>query len=151
MPETTRSLPSRSDNAIARKALEAIREIEQDAKAKKLGQLDTLQTAKAAIVQRVEELNRQLEQIQQAVSAITGKQAPKERRARRDLTEERERIGRWMVGRRGEKFGAGDLVREFPELEGTPMSIFLKPLVESGKVKTDATGGMKRTKYFVEA
>ena len=57
---------------------------------------------------------------------------------------------RWLEGRRGQKFGAGELVREFPELDGTPISIFLKPLVESGKVRTDTSEGIRRTKYFVE-
>jgi hypothetical protein len=144
------------DNAIARKALETISQIEEEAKAKKMAQLESLQTAKAAVLERLQELNHQLEQINAAVAAIKGEKAPagggepRERRPRRNLEGERDRVARWMEGRRGQKFGAGDLVREFPELEGTPISIFLKPLVESGKIKTDASEGIRRMKYFVE-
>jgi hypothetical protein len=74
---------------------------------------------------------------------------PKERRERRNLEEVRERVGRWMEGRKGQKFMAGDLVREFPELDGVAVSIFMKPLVEAGKVKTDTSEGNRRMKYFV--
>lgn len=138
------------DNALARKALETIQLIESEAKEKKMQQLDTLQTARAAIMERLNELNHQLAQIDEAMAAIKGEKPQKEKRTRRNLDGERDRVARWMEGRRGQKFGAGDLVREFPELDGTPISIFLKPLVESGKIKTDATDGIRRTKYYVE-
>jgi hypothetical protein len=54
-----------------------------------------------------------------------------------------------MEGRKGQKYGAGDLAREFSELEGVSISKFLKPLVESGKIHTDVSDGIKRTKYFI--
>ena len=54
-----------------------------------------------------------------------------------------------MAGRKGQKFAAGDLVREFPELEGVVISIFLKPLITAGHVQTDTSEGIRRTKYFV--
>jgi predicted nuclease with TOPRIM domain len=138
------------DNAIARKALETIDLIEQEAKNKKLAQMESLQSAKAAIHERLNELNHQLEQINDAIGAIKGEKATREKRTRRNLDGERDRVARWMEGRRGQRFGAGDLVREFPELDGTPISIFLKPLVENGKIKTDASEGIRRMKYFVE-
>jgi hypothetical protein len=138
------------DNAIAKSALDAISKIEEEAREKKMQQLESLQSAKAAILERLNELNHQLEQITVAIAAIKGEKVTKEKRTRRNLDGERERVGRWMEGHRGEKFGAGDLVREFPELEGTPISIFLKPLVESGKIRTDASDGIRRMKYFVE-
>src|SRR4051812_14213406 len=113
------------DNAIARKALETIDQIEQEAQEKKLAQLESLTTAKVNITERIDELNHQLEQINTAIAAIKGdKGPPKEKRVRRNLEGERDRVARWMEGHRGEKFGAGDLTREFPELEGTPISIF---------------------------
>jgi predicted nuclease with TOPRIM domain len=138
------------DNALARKALETIQQIESEAKEKKMAQLDSLQSARAAIMERLGELNHQLEQIDEAMSAIKGEKVQKEKRTRRNLEGERERVARWMEGRRGQKFGAGELVHEFPELDGTPISIFLKPLVESGKIKTDVSDGIRRTKYFIE-
>jgi predicted nuclease with TOPRIM domain len=138
------------DNALARKALETIQQIEMEAKEKKMAQLESLQAAKAAVLERLNELNHQLEQIDEAMGAIKGERVQKEKRTRRNLDGERDRVARWMEGRRGQKFGAGDLVREFPELDGTPISIFLKPLVESGKIKTDASEGIRRTKYYVE-
>ncbi len=139
------------DNAIARKALETINQIELEAKEKKMAQLESLQSAKAAIHERLNELNHQLEQINSAIGAIKGeKPGGKEKRVRRNLEGERERVARWMEGHPGQKFGAGELVKEFPELDGTPISIFLKPLVESGKLKTDASEGIRRTKYFVQ-
>ena len=147
----TRKAANLPDNAIAKKALETIDLIEQEAQQKKMAQLESLQTAKAAIHERLNELSHQLEQINNAIAAIKGEKPDKgEKRTRRDLSGERERVARWMEGRRGQKFGAGDLVREFPELDGTPISIFLKPLIEDGKIKTDASEGIRRTKYFVE-
>jgi hypothetical protein len=140
------------DNALAKQALENILKIDKEAQQKKLEQLENLKSAKAAILERMNELTHQLQQIDKAISTVTGQPAPsRERKARKDWSADRERVGRWMEGRRGQKFAAGDLVREFPELEGQVVSIFLKPLVESGKVKTDATAGMRRTKYFVAA
>jgi hypothetical protein len=138
------------DNALAKQALEAIDQIEREAEQKKLAQAEGLKEARETIMKRIGELNHQLEQLDKALSAITGEApAPKERRQRRDLNEIRERVGRWMEGRRGQKFSAGDLQREFPELEGVAVSIFLKPLVEENKVKTDASEGIRRMKYFV--
>jgi hypothetical protein len=140
------------ENALAKQALENIARIDKEAQELKLGQLESLKSAKANIVERMNELNHQLKQIDSAIAAVTGRSAPTgERRERRDWTEDRERVGRWLVGRKGQKFQAGDLVREFPELDGQPISIFLKPLVEAGTLKTDVTEGVKRTKYFVEA
>jgi len=55
-----------------------------------------------------------------------------------------------MEGRKGEKFMARDLAREFPELKGVQVSIFMKPLIDSAKIKTDAGEGIQRMKYFAE-
>jgi hypothetical protein len=143
------SLP---DNALAKQALENIAKIEKDAQQKKLEQLEGLHTARANITERINELNHQLEQIDNAMEAVTGRAAPtKERRPRKSWEGERDRVGRWMEGRHGQKFAAGDLIREFPELDGQVMSIFLKPLIEAGKIKTDTTEGVRRTKYFAGA
>jgi chromosome segregation ATPase len=140
------SLP---ENAIARQALENIAKIEQEAQQKKLEQLDSLKSAKSAIVQRLTELNHQLAQLEQAMGTITGRtDSSSGRKARKDWSSERERVGRWMEGRKGQKFAARDLMREFPELNGQVMSLFLKPLIEMGKIKTDTTEGTRRMKYF---
>jgi hypothetical protein len=137
------------DNALARKAVEEIQRIDREAQQKKEAQMESLRAARTAIEERIEELNDQLIQIDAAVARITGKAPVEAKRQRRDLSGDRERVARWMTGRAGQRFGAGDLVREFPELGGTPISIFLKPLVKSGKIKTDASEGVRRTKYYV--
>ena len=145
--KTPASLP---DNALAKQALESIRAIDREAQEKKLAQVEALKSAKAALLERLNELNHQLEQIDKAIAAVTGEPVPsREKRGRRNLDDVRERVGRWLDGHRGQRFGAGDLVREFPELEGVGMSIFLKPLIMSGKLQTDKSEGIRRMKYFV--
>ena len=54
-----------------------------------------------------------------------------------------------MEGRKGQQFSAGDLQKEFNELEGVAVSVFMKPLIESGKIQTDTSEGIRRMKYFV--
>jgi len=138
------------DNTLARQALDAIRLIDTEAHEKRLVQLEQLKSAKATILERVNELNHQLAQIDKAMEAITGRPAPsREKGGRRNLKEVKERVEQWMEGRKGQKFNAADLVKEIPELQGVSISMFLKPLVESGKVHTDASDGAKRLKYFV--
>jgi hypothetical protein len=144
VPPTT--LP---DNALAKQAIDAIRAIDREAQEKRLQQLEQLKAAKASIIERVNELHHQLAQIDKAMEAITGQPAVREKSERRNLKEVRERVERWMDGHKGEKYGAGDLAKEFPELEGVSISLFLKPLVESGKIHTDASAGLRRTKYFI--
>ena len=88
-------------------------------------------------------------QLARMLAAISSTFAPaKAKGTRRDLSDVRERMGRWLEARRGEKFNAGPLAREFPELQGTAVSYVLKPLVEAGRVQVDASEGMKRPKYF---
>lgn len=138
-----------SDNALAKQALEAIDQIDKEAQQKKQAQADALKKARESITERIGELDHQLAQIDKALAAITGQSpSPRTKRPRRDLNEIRERVGRWMEGHRGQKFGAGDLQKEFPELEDVAISIFLKPLVEDGKVKTDSSEGIRRMKYY---
>jgi hypothetical protein len=140
------------DNAMAKQALDAIRQIERETQEKKQAQVEKLKAAKASLLDRMGELERQLAQIDKAMEAISGE--PAEERGggggeRRNLKEVRERVDRWMEGHKGQKLAPGDLVREFPELEGVSISTFLKPLVDSKKVQTDDTDGPKRLKYFV--
>jgi len=146
---STKSPDRIADNVLARNALQEISRIELEAQEKKLGQLESLQSGKTNIRKRIEELQSQLAQLDDVIARITGKAPQQERRQRRDLSDERERVARWMAGHRGRRFAAGDLTREFPELDGTPISIFLKPLVQEGRIKTDSSDGMRRTKYFV--
>jgi hypothetical protein len=140
------------ENAFAKKALEAIAQIEREAEQRKHEQLESLREAKAAVIERLNELNQQLGQLDKAIGAITGRpvKAPGEVRQRRDWSDVRERVVRWMGGRSGQKFGAGDLIREFPELDGQVMSVFLRGPIEDGNVKTDVTEGVRRTKYYIE-
>jgi hypothetical protein len=141
--------PALPDNALAKQALEAIDQIDKEAQQKKEAQAEALKKARETITDRINELNHQLAQIDKALAAITGQPTTRVKRPRRDLNEIRERVGRWMEGHRGQKFGAGELQKEFPELEGVAVSIFLKPLVEEGKVSTDSSDGIRRMKYYV--
>ena len=141
-----------SENAFARKAFEEIRRIEEEANQKKLAQLESLKSARGAIMARINEFEHQLTQIDSVVGTITGRPAAgRVRSERKNWDEVRERIARWMQGRQGQRFTAGDLLSEFPELDGRQVSIFLKPLIETGDVQSDASEGPRRTKYFVEA
>lgn len=146
-----KTVASLADNAIAKKALEAIEQIDREAQAKKLAQVEELRAAKAAVHERINELTHQLHQLDAAITAILGKgqaAAPRKKRERRDLADVRDRVGRWLQSKKDQKFGAGDLVKEFPELDGVGISIFLKPLIEAGQIKTDVSEGIRRTKYF---
>jgi len=131
--------------------MDAIEQIEREARERKIAQAEALNTAKTAIERRIQELQHQLAQIHTALAAINSTPTPREKHARRDLSTDRERVARWMEARKGQKFGAGDLVREFPELENVQISYLLKPLMQDGKIHTDTTEGMKRPKYFVAA
>ena len=141
-----------ADNAIAKKAMEAVAQIDADAKEKKLAQLESLQAARAALLQRRSDIDTQLGQIAKGISAVTGQpSSPRptgEKRTRRNLDELRDRVGRWMEAHKGQKYSAGDLAKEFAELESTPISYFMKLLVDEGKVKTDTGEGIRRTKYY---
>ena len=144
---------SMSDNTFARKAFEEIRRIDEEATQKKMAQLESLKSARAAIMERINELEHQLTQIESVVGTVTGRPsvARVSESERKHWDEVRgRRIARWMQGRRGQKFGAADLVREFSELDGQPVSMILKPLIEAGSTKVDASAGPKRTKYFAE-
>jgi hypothetical protein len=137
------------DNAVARQALETVAQINREAQLKKRAQVEALNQSRAAILAQLKDIQHQIAQIDAALAAITGQPAAATPRAgRRDLSDVRERMGRWIEARRGAKFGAGALAREFPELGDTAVSYLLKPLVESGRLHTDASEGMKRPKYF---
>ncbi|MCL2645580.1 MAG: hypothetical protein FWD61_01080 [Phycisphaerales bacterium] len=153
-PRKTQQGTNLTDNAVARKVLEEIQKIETEAKQKKLEQLESLQQAKTSILDRMEELNHQLSQIEDAIMTITGSKRvpasqPQQKRTYRNLDEVRERVARWLEARKGEKFMAGDLVKEFPELDGFKISLFLKPLTLAGTVKTDDSEGHRRMRYYV--
>jgi hypothetical protein len=140
------------DNTVARQALETIAQINREAQQKKRAQVEALNQSRGAILQQLKDIQEQIAQIDEVLAAITGKSAAAPARSgRRDLSDVRERMGRWIEARRGEKFGAGVLAREFPELGDTAVSYLLKPLVESGRLLTDASEGIKRPKYFAPA
>lgn len=134
---------------LARETLNAVAQIEHEAQQKKHAQVDGLRQSRRAILDQIKDLNRQINQIDRALAAISSATAPvKAKGAHRDFSEVRERMGLWLEARRGEKFNAGILAREFPELQGTAVSYILKPLVAAGRVQADASEGMKRPKYF---
>jgi chromosome segregation ATPase len=149
MVKTQAASQSRSDNAIARRAIDEIERIDKAAADKKREQLATLQEAIEAIDTRIGELQGQRRQIEAAIASITGKAVRGPRRNRSDLDEVRERVARWMAGHPGEKFKSSDIEREFPELAGTPISTFLKSLIKDGRVQVDTSNGIRRQTYFV--
>jgi hypothetical protein len=151
MPKPAKSAATRQDNAVVRSALEAVEQIDREAREKKLAQAEALQTTKAAIEGRIQDLQHQLTQINTALAAINGTPAPHEKNGRRDLAADRQRVAQWMEARKGQKFAARDLLQEFPELENVQISYLLKPLMQEGKIHTDTSEGMKRPKYFVVA
>jgi hypothetical protein len=140
-----------TDDNVTRQALEAVAQINREAQQKKHAQLETLRQSRAAILTQLKDIQRQIDDIDKALAAITGRRAPEPKSGRRDLSDLRERMGRWIESRRGEKFGAGVLAGEFPELGDTAVSYILKPFVESGRLLTDASEGPKRPKYYAPA
>ncbi len=145
-PSGSSAAPS---STLAREALDAVAQIDHEARQKKHAQMDGLRQSRRAILDQLKHFRREIDQIDRALAAISGTSAPaKVIAARRDLSDVRERMGLWLEARRGEKFNAGLLAREFPELQGTAVSYVLKPLVEVGRIQADASAGMKRPKYF---
>jgi hypothetical protein len=142
-------IASNSENIAAKNALDAVARIDQEAQERKLAQLEVLRSARGAIEARLQELQHQLEQIDRAIVAITGETSHEQKRSRRNLEDVRDKVLEWFETRRGQRLSAGDIVREFTELAGTPVSIFLKPLVRSGRIQTDNYAGTRRVKYFV--
>jgi DNA repair exonuclease SbcCD ATPase subunit len=137
-----------ADNAFAKKALEAISQIEEEAQRKKSEQLEGLREALKNIQQRINDLEHQRTQVEEAIGRITGRAPAPARRTRSNHDELRGRILRWLGGHAGEWFTAGDLQREFPELEKvTSVAMFLKKPVSEGQVKVDKSGGNRNTKY----
>lgn len=138
------SLP---ENAIARKALESLLQIEEEAERQKAEQLEGLREALGNIDGRIRELEEQKQQVEEAIGRITGK-APLERRRRTNHDELRARVLRWLSGHAGTWYHASDLQREFPELqEVASVSMFLKNAIGEGAVKVDKSGGNRNTKY----
>ena len=147
------SVPSSSSEApssdLARQVLDSVAQIEQEAQQKKRDQADGLRQSRRAILDQIRDFRRQADQIDHALAAISGTSSlAKAKGTRRDLNDVRERMGRWLEAHRGEKFNAGILTHEFPELQGTAVSYVLKPLVAVGRVQADASEGVKRPKYF---
>jgi len=144
-PRESVTLP---DNAMAR-AIEAVQKIDAEAKQKKMVQLESLQMARAAIQKRVDELNHQVAQIDAVVASVSGTSIQREKHVRKNWEIVRGHVVQWMANRKGQKFSAGDLIRAFPELEGTVMTVLFKSLLQEGKVKADISEGIRRSKYFV--
>lgn len=135
-----------SENAFAKKALEAIQQIEEEATRRKTEQLAGLQQALQNIHDRINDLGAQREQVEAAIAAITGK--PATRRSRTNYDDVRRRLLRWLSSHSGEWYTSGDLHKEFPELESVAsIAAFLKNEIAEGKIRIDKSGGNRNTKY----
>ena len=131
-----------AENALARQALDKIKQIDRDATAAKGQQLQLLSQAKDAIQARISELLHQQEEIDDAIACITGKKTEKgkkERRKRADLSEVRARVVRWLQTHKGTRYSATQLLQEFPELAegGIKVSLLLKSPVENKELNTE--------------
>jgi hypothetical protein len=139
-----------ADLPVIQSALEMIEQIDREAQERKRSQVDALQNARTKIQSRLDELNHQLEQIDHALAVIRGRPAPSDTgHSRRNLNSIREQVFSWLRTQVGRKLVAGDIARQFPELEGTSISTLLKPLVQQQQVQVDASEGPKRPRYFV--
>lgn len=135
-----------AENALARKALEAIAQIDAEAQKKKEAQLDELRQAKEAIRERMEELARQEGQIDAAIGHVTGKHA-RVAGPKRNLSEIRDRVVRWLSAHAGTPYTGEKMVQEFPEMKGTAVSIILKPAIDGGQIVVDASRGRRQQTY----
>lgn len=145
-----------TDNAIAKKALEAIAAIDAEASRKKAEQVGGLQDALRAIDARMAELKGQRQQVEEALEKIAGKKVLAKARGpripRQDYQELRERLVRWMKSHAPQTYTAKELQREFPELKTFPsLVMFLKKQIEQGLVTVDKSGGPINTKYAAAA
>jgi hypothetical protein len=135
---------------VVQSAFETLAQIEREAQERKQSQVAALESARAKIQSRLDELTHQLVQIDHALELIAGKPKPSSPgRIRRNLNGIREQEFAWLQGQAGQNFLAGEIVRQFPELEGTSISTLLKPLVQEQKIQVDASEGPKRPRYFV--
>ncbi len=145
----TKSPPKeKPGNALVQNALESLRQIDADAKQKKLAQLASLNAARDQIAQRLKELQHQLDQIAGVFTVVRGQ--PAEAKPRRKLDGVRSEVYARLLVHKTFRFSAGEIVKEFPELKGASMSYVLGPLVKAGKVKMDKSGGIRRALYYVE-
>ncbi len=115
-PSATRSL---ADNAIAKRALEAVQAIDREAQKKKLFQLQALEAAQQAIGVRIGEFQHQLVQLEEALAAIRPGAPPHRVQPlanRRDHDALRRQVKDWLQQRREERVAAGDIVQAFPAL-----------------------------------
>ncbi len=146
----TKSPPKeKPGNALVQNALDSLRQIDADAKQKKLAQLASLNAARDQIAQRLKELQHQLDQIGKVFEVVRGQ--PAEARPRRKLDGLRQQTHAWLMDRAYSRFRAGEIAKAIPELEGANMSYLLAPLVKAGKVKMDKSGGIRRAEYYVES
>jgi hypothetical protein len=129
--------------------MDAIKAIEHESEQKKKAHADTLSAAKLKLLSRVDEIHHQILQINDALEKLTGRKI--EPKPRRDLDEIRSRVYAWMKAHAGYNYLSADLIREFPELVGVAISVFLKPFTRAGAIKIDATHGIRRQSYYVEA
>ena len=138
-----------SDNAIIKKALEAVAAIEEEAEKKKREQLATLEAALEAIKGRITELLHQEQQLLTAIERITGKPAAKKPRTPQGGAGElRQRVARWINDRPAGRFSAGEIKAEFPEINAN-VGLLLRPLLESGAIRKE--GDKAATRYMAAA
>lgn len=131
-------------NAAARAVLEEVKKIREEADHKLKGKVAELKEKIVAIDKRIEELETSKGELVHAIGEITGKMV-EPKGERKNWGEIIGRIERWMLTKPHIKFSAAELVEHFPELEGFPISVKLKP---SKIIKTEGQG--RAMTYFAE-
>ena len=141
---STAQRPSEPVNALARQALEKIKEIDRNASAEKNEQLKALVKAKEAIGQRVAELLQQETELYKAIAQITGKPAEKSlkvKRPRANYADVLDRLVSWLQEHKGARYTYRQLEAELPEISDMSFAQLIKPAVAEGEINKEGSRG----------
>ena len=139
----TAQRPSEPVNALARQALEKIKEIDRNASAEKNEQLKVLVKAKEAIGLRVAELLQQERELDKAIAQITGKpEKPlKVKRPRANYADVLDRLVSWLQEHKGARYTYRQLEAELPEISDVSFAQLIKPAVAEGEINKEGNRG----------
>ena len=136
--------PPESVNALARQAMERIREIDRKAAEEKDQQIQILRHAKDAVHQRVVELLHQEDELDKAIAHITGAVAAKvsaAKRPRANYADILDRLVGWLQAHKGQRYTYRQLETELPELTDVSFAQLIKPAVAQGEITKEGNHG----------
>jgi len=131
-------------NALARQAMERVREIDRHAADEKGQQIQALRQAKETIHQRVLELLRQEDELDQAIALVTGKPVEKllkVKRPRANYADILDRLVSWLQEHKGQRYNYRQLEAELPELADVSFAQLIKPAVAEGEINKEGSRG----------